>query len=106
MKASLRDRLALGIPLAVLGLAMIAVPTMALGPDGVARHRRLSAQLSAQRGENRRLARELLQLRRELEAMREDPRAVERAIREEIGWVRPDEIIVEVPVQGMPRHRP
>jgi len=101
--ASWRDRLALVIPLSLLALAVVSVPTMVLGPDGLSRHRRLSAQLTAQRGENRRLARELLQLRLELEAMRDDPRAVERAIREEIGWVRPDEIIVEVPAQGMPR---
>lgn len=102
----LRERLALALPLAVLALAVVSVPVMVLGPDGVSRHRRLAAQLDAQRQENRRLARDLLQLRREYDAIANDPRAVERAVREEIGWVRPDELIVEVPTQARAGARP
>ena len=37
------------------------------------------------------------QLEAALEAFNRDPRARERAVREELGWVRPDEIVVEVP---------
>ncbi|MBL8600990.1 MAG: septum formation initiator family protein [Myxococcales bacterium] len=99
--SALRERMALALPLGVLALAVISVPAMVFGPDGLSRHRRLSAQLVAQRQENQRLARELIQLRRELDAMANDPRAVERAVREAIGWVRPDELIVEVP--SLPR---
>jgi cell division protein FtsB len=92
-----RDRVALAVPTTLLLIAVVGVPVMVLGPAGLPRHRRLSAQLQAQREENRRLARQVLQLQAELEAFESDPRARERAVREELGWVRPDEIIVEVP---------
>lgn len=96
---SFRERFTLGVPLAVLVVTVVAVPTMILGPEGLSRHQRLRGQLDAQREENRRLARELLRLRTNVEQFRTDPRARERAVREELGWVRPDEIIVEVPTQ-------
>lgn len=97
--SSARERLSLSVPLAVLVATLIAVPVMVLGANGMPRHRRLAAQLDAQQQENRRLARELLTLRAELDAFSNDPRARERAVRESIGWVRPDELIVEVPTQ-------
>lgn len=92
-----RERLELAVPTTLLVLAVIGVPVMVLGPQGLPRHRRMGAQLSAQREENRRLTRQVLQLQAELEAFERDPRARERAVREELGWVRPDEIVVEVP---------
>ncbi len=100
--APLRERFILGVPLAVLGITLVSVPVMALGDDGLARHRRLRAQLEAQRQENVRLARQLIQLRAEFSAYTTDPRARERAVREELGWVRPDEVVVEVPSSAMP----
>ncbi len=96
---SLRERFTLGVPLAVLVVTVVAVPAMTLGPDGLSRHRRLRGQLDAQREENHRLVRELHRLRTDVEQFRRDPRARERAVREELGWVRPDEMIVEVPSQ-------
>lgn len=98
----LKERIILGVPLAVLSLTLVAVPVMVFGDDGLARHRRLRAQLDAQRQENVRLARQLIHLRAEFEAFTGDPRARERAVRESIGWVRPDEVIVEVPTSAMP----
>ncbi len=100
--AALHERFILGVPLAVLGITLVSVPVMALGDDGLSRHRRLRAQLEAQRQENVRLARQLLQLRAEFNAYTSDPRARERAVREELGWVRPDEVVVEVPSSAMP----
>lgn len=98
--SQLRGRLSLAVPALLLGIAVVGVPVLVLGPNGLPRHRRLAAQLHAQREENRRLAREVLQLQAELEAFEHDPRARERAVREELGWVRPDEIIIEVPATG------
>ena len=95
--SSLRERVAVGIPLAVLAATLISVPAMVFGPEGLPRHRRLRAQLEAQRQENARLTRDLARLREEHDAFLRDPRARERAVREELGWVRPDEVIVEVP---------
>lgn len=87
----------MGIPLAVLAVTVISVPAMVFGPEGLPRHRRLRAQLEAQRQQNAELARDLARLREEHDAFLRDPRARERAVREELGWVRPDEVIVEVP---------
>ena len=92
-----RARLTLGFPLLLLALTIVGVPTMIFGSNGLPRHRRLRAQLSAQLEENHRLAAELFRLRSEIEAFQRDPRARERAVREELGWVRRDEIIVEIP---------
>ncbi len=100
--APLRERFILGVPLAVLAVTIVAVPVMVFGDDGLARHRRLRAQLEAQRQENVRLARQLIQLRAEFGAFTTDPRARERAVREELGWVRPDELVVEVPASALP----
>lgn len=94
---ALRTRLTLGLPLLLLIVTVIAVPTMIFGANGLPRHRRLRAQLAAQLEENHRLASDLLRLRSELEAFQRDPRARERAVREELGWVRRDEIVVEIP---------
>lgn len=91
------ERMIVAVPAALLVIAVVGVPVMVLGSNGLPRHRRLAAQLHAQREENRRLTRQVLQLEAELEAMQRDPRARERAVREELGWVRPDEIVVEVP---------
>lgn len=96
---ALRARFTLALPLFLLLVTVIGVPTMIFGANGLPRHRRLRAQLTAQLDENHRLATELLRLRSELEAFQRDPRARERAVREELGWVRSDEIIVEIPAQ-------
>ena len=93
------------VPAALLVIAVVGVPVMVLGPHGLPRHRRLAAQLHAQREENRRLTRQVLQLEAELEALDRDPRARERAVREELGWVRPDEIVVEVPSNALSSSR-
>ena len=100
----LRERLSLGVPLGVLVITVLAVPVMVLGDNGLPRHRRLVAQVEAQHQENLRLGRQLLQARAELDAFTNDPRARERAVREELGWVRPDEIIVEVPALPTASH--
>jgi cell division protein FtsB len=98
--AGLRARLSLAVPTVLLLTAVVGVPVMVLGPAGLPRHRRLAAQLNAQREENRRLARQVIQLQAELDAFEHDPRARENAVREELGWVRPDEIIIEVPTSA------
>ena len=44
-------------------------------------------------------------LRDEVAALRTDPFAQERAVREELGWVRPGETLVRVPGTGTPSER-
>lgn len=98
-----QERVAVSIPLAVLAATLIAVPVMVFGPEGMPRHRRLKSQLEAQRQENARLVREFARLSAEHDAFVNDPRARERAVREELGWVRPDEVVVEVPARSQRR---
>ncbi len=97
--STVRERIALAIPATILVLAVVGVPVMVLGSEGLPRNRRLLAQLDAQREENRRLARDVQQLTAELDGFNRDVRARERAVRDELGWVRPDEIVVEVPTR-------
>src|SRR3954469_11110828 len=81
-----RDRVALAVPTALLVIAVIGVPVMVLGPNGLPRHRRLAAQLRAQQEENRRLTREVLRLHGARRARR--PRRVAEAARARGGAAR------------------
>jgi len=53
----------------------------------------------------RALERQNTVLRDEVAALRTDPFAQERAVREELGWVRPGETLVRVPGAGTPPER-
>lgn len=53
----------------------------------------------------RTLERQNTALRDEVAALRADPFAQERAVREELGWVRPGETLVRVPGGGAPSER-
>ena len=54
----------------------------------------------------RTLERQNTVLRDEVAALRADPFAQERAVREELGWVRPGETLVRVPGGGAASERP
>lgn len=64
--------------------------------SGFARYLELNADLSDMRRGNNALQSEIARLSREASALREDPRAVERVARHELGWVRPGDIILDL----------
>lgn len=84
------------------GALVLSLVLSALFVDGgVARHERLNEELARLKTLNEGLEQDNLRLRKEVEALRHDPRYVERVAREELGLVGPDEVIFIVP-EGAP----
>lgn len=84
-----------GLPLAVLTIAVIAVPVLLFEPDGLPRMRALEAELQGVQNENAELRRDVTKLRAEVKDLREEPSAVERIAREQLGLVRKSEVVFQ-----------
>ena len=63
---------------------------------GLARTIVLRRDLIALHAHNQELAAESQRLAREAEALRDDPAAIERVARDELGWVRAGEVVVDL----------
>jgi cell division protein FtsB len=72
------------------------VPYHLYARSGLAKTITLKRDLTALRARNRELAAENDRLQREAEALRDDPAAIERVARADLGWVRPGEIVVDL----------
>ncbi|HXX30285.1 MAG TPA: septum formation initiator family protein [Myxococcaceae bacterium] len=77
-------------------VATLLATLSVLDARGFRRAARLRAQVESLRQANRQLAEENASRAREIEALRSDPAAVERAVREELGYVRPGELVFQV----------
>ena len=73
----------------------------AVDPGGLRKYLTLAREVGRMRGENARMARENAQLSREVHALRSDPAALERAVREELRYIRPGERVYVL--EGEPR---
>lgn len=82
--------------LAAGGMLLLLLGASALDPEGLRRYRRLEAEGRRASAENREILRENARLRREVRALQGDPAALERAAREELGFVRPGELIFKL----------
>lgn len=72
--------------------AVVALATLAaVDPSGLRKHLRLSRDADLLRAENARYAAENDRLAREIRALRSEPAALERAVREELRYIRPGE---------------
>jgi cell division protein FtsB len=80
---------------ALLSLAIIAVPVLVFEPDGLPRLRALQRELSDVEDHNDELRRDVARLRVEVAELRDDPAAIERIARSELGMVRKSEIVFE-----------
>lgn len=85
------------LPLTILGLAAIGSPVMMMAPEGLPRLRSLSKELSDVQAENANLRRHISQLKGEVSHLREDPAAVERIARDELGLIRTSEVVFQFP---------
>jgi cell division protein FtsB len=83
------------LPIAVLMLALIGAPVMIFSREGLPRLRGLERELSAVEAENRDLQREIEELRGYVGRLRDDPAAVERIARDDLGLVRQSEIVFQ-----------
>ena len=79
----------------MLLLSLVAVPVLLLQPEGLPRLRGLQHELDQVQGENADVRREIEHLRVEVRQLRDNPTAVERIARDELGLVRKDEIVFQ-----------
>jgi cell division protein FtsB len=87
------------ILLFLAAVALLAAAS-ALDPSGIRKHLLLRGEVARYREENARLAAENAALAREAIALRRDPAAIERAVREELRYVRPGEIVIRTDADG------
>lgn len=85
---------------AYFGALAILLVASALHPAGLRKHRALSADVRRLADENETLREKNQRLRQEARALAGDPAALERAAREELGYVRPGERIYQLPPSG------
>ena len=83
------------LPIGLLALALIGVPVLILQPEGLPRMRALETELAGVEAENAELRRDVGKLRVEVKALRDDPAAVERIARDQLGLVRKSEIVFQ-----------
>jgi cell division protein FtsB len=79
----------------MLSLALVAVPVLVLQPQGFPRLRSLQKELDEVETQNADLKREVSRLRVEVKELRDDPAAVERIARDELGMVRRSEVVFQ-----------
>ena len=79
----------------MLTVSLVTVPVLVLEPQGIPRMRALEKELSGVQAENAELRRDVAKLRTEVKDLREDPQAVERIAREQLGLVRKSEIVFQ-----------
>jgi cell division protein FtsB len=85
-------RAALAYAAAVVGLLALSV----LDPGGLRKALRNEAEAERLQRENASLEQRVARLRREVKALQGDPAALERAAREELGYVKPGEIVYKL----------
>jgi len=85
------------IPLALLVTTSVAVPLQLVGGQGMPRYFELRSQLARVTESNAQLEHEIRELRKQTELLRTDARAIERLARDDLGMVRPDEIVFQFP---------
>lgn len=89
------DLLLRSLPLGVLTISVIAVPVLLLEPEGLPRMRALETELAGVQNENAELRRDVGRLRADVKDLRENPAAVERIAREQLGLVRKSEVVFQ-----------
>ena len=82
------------LPTMMLVCAVISVPIMVLRAEGLPRMRNLKAELADVERENAETRRQIQSLRVEVGRLRDDPAAVERIARDQLGFVRKSEVVV------------
>jgi cell division protein FtsB len=79
----------------VLAIVIGYLPYRVYGPQGVARVQRLEQDLRQLDEANRSLERKNLQLRLQIRSLKHDRHTIERVARDELGMVRPDDIVFQ-----------
>ena len=78
---------------ATAALAAVLAGFSAAAEGGFRRYLKLSGDLQTLRDKNVVMTQKNAQLMREIDAIRDDPQALERAAREELGFTKPGELV-------------
>lgn len=79
----------------MLSLALVSVPVLVLEPQGLPRLHALQKELDQVNAENDDLRHEVSRLKIEVQQLRDDPAAVERIARDQLGMVRRSEVVFQ-----------
>jgi len=83
------------LPIGLITLAIVGVPVLIVQPEGLPRMRALEKELAGVEAENAELRRDVGKLRVEVKELRDDPAAVERIARDQLGLVRKSEVVFQ-----------
>ena len=83
------------LPIGILVLAAVGAPILIFEPQGLPRMRTLERALADVEADNADLKRDIGTLRVEVQQLRDDPAAVERIARNQLGLVRKNEIVFQ-----------
>ena len=83
------------LPIGILALALVGAPVLIFEPQGLPRMQTLEQELQRVNAENVELRRDIGTLRVEVKELKDDPLAVERIARNQLGLVRKNEIVFQ-----------
>jgi cell division protein FtsB len=83
------------LPVAILVVAMVGAPVLIFSPQGLPRLRGLERELTDVEEENADLRREIDALHGKVSRLRDDPGAIERIARDNLGLVRQTEVVFQ-----------
>jgi cell division protein FtsB len=92
---NLRSFVERALPIGMLALALVGVPVLIFQPEGLPRMRGLEKELAEVSAENVELRRDVAKLRVSVKDLRDDPAAVERIARDQLGLVRKSEVVFQ-----------
>jgi cell division protein FtsB len=87
------------LPVAILVVAAVGAPVMIFSPQGLPRLRGLQKELADVEDENADVRRQIESLRGRVARLRDDPAAVERIARDDLGFVRQTEVVFQFPAR-------
>jgi cell division protein FtsB len=85
------------LPIGLLAVALVGAPIMIFSRDGMPRLEAVENEMETVEHENAELQREIDYLRARVTRLRDDPAAVERLARDELGLIRQSEIVFQFP---------
>ena len=87
------------LPATILVVAIVSAPVMILAPEGWPRVQSLERELAGVKQENNEARRQVSFLRKTVENLKDNPTAVERIARDELGLARKNEVVFQFPRQ-------
>lgn len=83
------------LPLGLVGVALVSVPVQVFSRSGLPQLRHLEEERARLAEQEQSLRHSITELRAEVERIKNDPAAVEQVARDELGLVRPTEVVFQ-----------